>query len=233
MANFNIASHDFQETELREKMKTFDTSIQAIYGFGIPGDFIEFGTFAGITARMIAASMNYCENAFGYADTMHSIQPRALFLCDSFDGLPEIQSIVDLESPHVQAKVWRPGLLKGLSPTELREACAKYVPTERIVTVVGWFSDTLPLIQNDRRFALVHIDCDLYLPTSEILDWLFLDARVSDGGIILFDDWNCNRASQKYGQRKAWSEAIKKYKFNFEDCGDYALAGHKFRVWST
>ncbi|MGH8643560.1 MAG: TylF/MycF/NovP-related O-methyltransferase, partial [Gammaproteobacteria bacterium] len=56
--------------------------------------------------------------------------------------------------------------------------------------------------------ALVHIDCDLYQSTVEVLWSLYRMDVFQDGCVLMFDDWNCNKASLNYGERRAFREFI-------------------------
>ena len=85
-------------------------------------------------------------------------------------------------------------------------------------------------ISIDTKFAIIHIDCDLYESTMDVLDYLFENKHLLDGCMIFFDDWNCGNASPHLGERRAWSEITKKYNVNYSDCGEYSCAGHKFIV---
>jgi O-methyltransferase len=60
---------------------------------------------------------------------------------------------------------------------------------------------------------------------------LFERNQISEGAIILFDDWNCNHASNKFGERKAWySDLRTRFFIQFSDEGSYGVAGHKFII---
>ncbi len=78
---------------------------------------------------------------------------------------------------------------------------------ERIFVYRGFFADTLrnPL---PLRAALVHIDCDLYQSTRDVLTRLFETDVLQDGCVLLFDDYNCFRASPDYGERRAFREFL-------------------------
>ena len=77
---------------------------------------------------------------------------------------------------------------------------------------------------------MLHVDCDLYQSTIDALDYLFSRKMISQGAIILFDDWYCNRSSNSHGERKAWQELVLKYKISSEDLGCYAWGGNKFII---
>ena len=57
----------------------------------------------------------------------------------------------------------------------------------------GWFKDTLPQYLNDdggkcKDIALLHIDCDLYSSTTDVLN--FLNNNIVAGTFIVFDEWH-------------------------------------------
>jgi hypothetical protein len=80
---------------------------------------------------------------------------------------------------------------------------------------------------------MVHLDCDLYSSTVEVLDHLFTRGHVAEGAVLFFDDWNCNRSSPQFGQRRAWRETCEKHRVEYSDGGDYAVLGHKFLVHAS
>jgi len=77
---------------------------------------------------------------------------------------------------------------------------------------------------------MLHIDCDLYQSTMDVLQHVFRSRMVAEGAIILFDDWNCDRACPSRGERKAWSEICSQYLVQASDLGSYGWAGQKFIV---
>jgi hypothetical protein len=81
-----------------------------------------------------------------------------------------------------------------------------------------------------QKFSLVHVDCDIYESTIDVLDYLFANNHISDGGAIFFDDWNCGAASPDLGERRAWNEMVVKYRIRFTDCGNYSAYGNKFII---
>jgi Macrocin-O-methyltransferase (TylF) len=139
---------------------------------------------------------------------------------------------VDRENVHVKTGVWGAGVYKGLDPVQLRHVCQKYLPADAVKTHAGWFSESLPKLDPGTKFALIHIDCDLYQSALEVLDFVFKNSTLSDGALVLFDDWNCCRASKDFGERKAWREACDRYQVVAEDAGGYGWAGHRFIVHS-
>ena len=52
------------------------------------------------------------------------------------------------------------------------------------------------------------MDCDLYQSAKEVL-WRLHEMDVfQDGCVLMFDDWNCNKASPNYGERRAFEEFL-------------------------
>lgn len=191
------------------------------YSCAVDGDIAEFGTMSGYTAFHLAQAMNIYEARKGH----WIAEKKRLYLFDSFQGLPEAHGI-DLESPHVQSGVWGENTCVGYSANELRALCQKHI--DRVTVIQGWFKDTVKTFRN--YLSVVHIDSDLYQSAIDVLDPLFAKRLITDGCMILFDDWNCNRASPEFGERRAWAEIVKKYNVEYSDAGAYGFMSHKFIV---
>jgi hypothetical protein len=77
------------------------------------------------------------------------------------------------------------------------------------VTVVEGFFDTSldrsqqPAMGLDAA-AIVWIDCDLYVSTVPVLDYI-TDLLV-DGSVVVFDDWYCYHARPDRGEQRACTE---------------------------
>jgi len=80
------------------------------------------------------------------------------------------------------------------------------------------------------RFALIHVDCDLYQSTLDVLVHVFSRGMVSEGAALFFDDWNCNRASRVLGEQRAWAEVVERFRIEYSDSGEYGITGRKFLV---
>lgn len=93
-----------------------------------------------------------------------------------------------------------------------------------------WFKDTVPTLDRSQKFSLIHIDGDLYESAIDVLDTLFQREQISNGAMILFDDWNCNSAEPTLGERRAFTEICEKYDIHFSDAGSYGVACHKFII---
>jgi hypothetical protein len=204
--------------------------VDYVYGSDVKGDIAEFGTMTGATAAAMAQELGLAYLTYPANDPRGNV--KRLHLFDSFRGLPVSSSRVDTEAPHVQAGTWSAGTCKGITKEDLLKKCARFIPTENVLIHDGWFKDTLPKLPANTTFALLHIDCDLYQSTIEVLDFCFSRGMVQEGAAVFFDDWNSNRASPEYGERKAWAEAVERYSIKSSDSGEYGHLGRKFLVHS-
>lgn len=218
------------EAHAREVTYALTLGVAAVYGVEVEGDVAEFGTMTGVSAVALAEAMAACDRHLGYALDAAGLPPKALHLFDSFEGLPEVVTEVDAGAPHVRSGVWAPGTCVGLSRAQLEERAGAVFDPERIRTFEGWFKDTLVTIPDGTTYSLVHIDSDLYESARDVLDYLFGHGMISEGALIFFDDWNCNRGSPQFGERRAWEECVAKYAVRYSDEGGYGLFSHKFIV---
>jgi glycerol-3-phosphate cytidylyltransferase-like family protein len=200
-----------------ERSQALARSVWTIASSGVAGDIVEFGTMSGLTAKALARSISVLEAIIQYDRTLH--------LFDSFEGLPEATSEVDKRQPFVQSGAWAKGALKGLSKEALTAICAREYRADRIQTYAGWFSATVQHLPKDTRFALLHVDCDLYQSTMDALEPCLSKGWISEGAILHFDDWNTGRSSNELGERRAWRELVERHKIDFTIGGYYAEAG--------
>ena len=193
------------------------------YGSVVPGDIAEFGTMTGHTALAIAEAMLAVERQY-------CLPAKRFHLHDSFERLPEPVLASDTASPHVQLEHWAAGGCKVLSKSELNNLLLAILPAERFELVEGWYSETVSLTPADRLFGFVHVDCDLYQSTVDCLFPLFERGQVSTGAVLCFDDWVCNKASDAFGERRAFIELTEKFGIRSEQWGSYTWSGARFIV---
>ena len=193
------------------------------YGSAVAGDLVEFGTMTGNTARAIAEAMLAVERQYGLA-------PKRFHLYDSFEGLPEPVAIPDTASPHVQLGHWAAGGCKVLGKAELNDLMLKILPKEQFELKEGWYSETVPLIPQDQVFGFIHIDCDLYQSTIDCLRPLFARGQIAPGAVLCFDDWMCNKASDRFGERRAYIELCEEFRIQAESWGFYTWSGGRFLI---
>jgi len=204
-------------------------SIEYVMAAGVLGDVAEFGCYMGNTAQMLACALHNCGIKYQSIETALK-RERSLWLFDSFEGFPTTNHAVDFASPHIKDGLWYAGQPAGGNPDEVHRLCSRFLPAEHVHVIKGWYKDTLSQIPKNRRFALLHIDCDYYESAFQVLDHLFTHAMVSDGCTILFDDWYCNRGSPMYGEQAAWRDACVKHKIWFSEVGAYGVVGQRVIV---
>lgn len=128
----------------------------------VPGDTAECGVLAGAMSYLICKA--------------NEVSPhrRTHYLFDSFEGLSR---------PGEQdGAYWQAG---DLTVHETVVA-ANLSGCTNFSLMKGWIPSRFAEVA-DRKFALVHIDVDLHEPTRD--SFAFFYPRMSDGGIILVDDY--------------------------------------------
>lgn len=179
----------------------FRIMFEYLINTGPNGCILEFGTYCGFTARLFAKFIREFK-----------LQTN-LYLFDSFEGLPEIISDVDKFSYEViEKKVWTKGSMstdKGVDEL-IRKSLSKIIPESSIKIIKGFFEDTLDEHLPSEKAALVHIDCDLYSSARFVLEKLIERDLLQDGGLLVFDDFNSNRANPVMGERKALQDVFSK-----------------------
>ena len=222
---------DYGAVRYRLILEALTLGVQYVYNNAVEGDIAEFGTGSGFSSFIIARAMAAYHELLAVHLQRHGMsEGKTLHLFDSFRGLPKPEDPIDLGSPYVQAGRWQEGTFAGLTEDEVGALCASAYDRKRILVYAGWFKDSLKTLSPKTRFAMVHLDCDLHSSTFEVLDFLFSRRLLAEGAALFFDDWNCNRSSPRFGQRRAWSDVTRKRRVEFSDCGDYAVLGHKFIV---
>jgi len=195
--------HPARERSLRELQRTVDyieSNMSDAVGFEtqrelldyalsqttIPGDYFEFGVFTGGTLRYIAKRLR----RMGRADAViHGF--------DSFEGLPEAWGGFNLcQSAFSQ---------RGKVPRVPRN----------VVLHKGWFSDTIPKWRTSvaNRIAFIHIDCDIYSSTVDVLDGLY--DHMQDGTVIVFDEY-FNYPNWRRHEFKAWHEFVERHGLTYD-----------------
>ena len=155
-----------------QRLEQLERYAETIFHDGIPGDFLEAGVCRGGASIFLRALQV----------SFHQEQ-RRIWLADSFEGLPkstaEPDLCVDLSSVTEL----------NVSLEEVRENFAAFgLLDEQVLALKGWFQHTLPGAPV-QQIALLRLDGDLYSSTMETLQALY--DRVSPGGYVVVDDYNC------------------------------------------
>jgi hypothetical protein len=180
----------------------FERVIDYLRSVQCRGPVVEFGTCTGFTARTICDLMNSRDFE------------EHLYMYDSFEGLPETTGTPDEQSYEVQTnKVWHSGAM-AVPPRyeeKIWEALVTVRPAEKLHIVKGFYDQTLDAGLPNEKCSLIHIDCDIYTSTKYVLEKLAEKDLYQDGCVIMFDDWNCNRANPNMGERRALREFLEKF----------------------
>lgn len=129
----------------------------------VPGDTAECGVFEGAGSWLICAA--------------NEGTGRIHHVFDSFEGL---------SAPGVDdGKYWSEG---GFATGEevVRRNLEPFL--DSAVFHKGWIPDRFQEVA-DRKFAFVHVDVDLRQPTLDSFEFFY--PRMSDGGVLLCDDYGC------------------------------------------
>jgi len=156
------------ERKFKDKNRYYSLwfQLQRIQKNNIPGDLAELGVYKGETAKLIH----------------HLIPDRNLYLFDSFSGLPKQVIREDCDG------TVRPQTVKfdNTTPDEV----LAYINGNKLITIKeGIFPETATGLE-ERTFAFVHVDADLYQSTLDALQFFY--PRLSPGGMILLHDYNHN-----------------------------------------
>ncbi len=133
----------------------------------VPGELAEVGVFIGVASRCIAKVL----------------PGRNLHLFDTFDGMPAQWAPVD--GTYFTSNTFK------LGDKTLSECQRVMNGFANVHYHVGTFPQTITPDLSAKRFAFVHLDCDLYKSITDGLEWFW--PRMSPGGIIQVHDlWGTN-----------------------------------------
>lgn len=195
----------------------------------VEGDYIEFGVYSG---GSFIEAFNTLKHAFGPhqkihgertkkdEDEMKRIWDKMRFIAfDSFQGLPQLDGI------DKEAHDFEKGKYSCSEEIFRKNIKNRGVSLNKVIVVPGLFNDTCTkdTIEkyNIKKVAIVHIDCDLYSSTKIALE--FIKPLITDGTIIIFDDWFCFRGNPNLGEQRAffeWKESMPDWIFS-----EYQKAG--------
>ncbi|MCP5182116.1 MAG: class I SAM-dependent methyltransferase [Pseudomonadales bacterium] len=164
---------------------------------GVPADRCAFLHAVGRIARERALDGDTAECGVRYGKSTFFLlsalaspdKPHHIF--DSFEGLSAIGA---RDRPAGETKRWQAGDI-AVGEDVTRGNLAAF---SNCVFHKGWIPERFPDVA-DRRFALVHIDVDLYQPTRDALEFFY--PRMVPGGMILCDDYgfaSCPGATQAF-----------------------------------
>jgi O-methyltransferase len=170
-------------------------AMQSVVNNRVPGDFVETGVWRGGGTIYMRAFLD----AYGEPE-------RNVWVCDSFEGLPKPKD----EYEHDRgSRLWESEYL-AISVDQVKKNFDFYgLLDDRVRFLKGFFSDTMPTAPID-RIAVLRLDGDMYESTIVVLDNLY--SRLSDGGVVIVDDYGmlpeCNRAIEDFRAKNKITEPL-------------------------
>ena len=124
---------------------------------------------------------------------------RAVWLFDSFEGLPE-PSTEDVLGATKHASKIRQGYLT-CSEDDPRKIIQELDLRSNVSVIKGWFQDTVLMYKKQiRQIAILRLDADTYLSTKYCLEQLY--DLVNPNGFVIIDDYKnwvgCRRALYEF-----------------------------------
>lgn len=175
------------------RLDHLEQCVRAVIEQDIPGDLVETGVWRGGASILMRGVLK----AYGETE-------RRVWVCDSFQGIPDPRHEADIESQVVN----HADLIVSRSQVEANFARYRLLD-EQVRFLEGWFSDTLPDAPID-QIALLRLDGDQYVSTMDALNALY--PRVSPGGFVVVDDYGnveaCRIAVAEYRDAHRITEPI-------------------------
>jgi hypothetical protein len=181
----------------------------------VEGDYLEFGVYSGGSFKY---AYNVIEKVFQPSQKPNGPERSAedkqeilklwekmrFFAFDSFKGLPELDGI------DKQSRDFVKGKYSCKEEVFLENLALAGVSLNKVVPIVGLFEETCRE-ETIRKYgmkkaAIIHVDCDLYASAKLALE--FVKPLLTDGTVIIFDDWYCFRGNPNLGEQRAFHEWI-------------------------
>jgi len=158
----------------------------------VEGDILELGVeFAGFSVVI--------------ADFLKRIgSKKHLYGCDTFEGFP----YDDLQGGEL-AQQNKMGTSMGLDYESAIKKIRDFNSENKVTLLKGMFEETLYQKLGDKKFSVVFMDCNLYQSTKFALEFSY--PRVSQGGVIAFDEYEEGKDKPYFGETIATNEFCDKY----------------------
>lgn len=184
----------------------------AIKSWKIEGEFFEFGVFEGRTTLEANRMANKVKREILY------------FAFDSFEGLPESEE---------NGNKFHQGQYSCSEEKYLNKIQSGGIKKDKIRTFKGFYDVTLnnnlQAELTKYKAAVVWIDCDLYISTVPVLN--FILPFLQNGTIICFDDWFSFGGNPLKGELRATEEwLLKNDNIKLLHYKDFGVSGRSFIV---
>jgi O-methyltransferase len=112
--------------------------------------------------------------------------PFEFFGLDTFSGLPALSEQDKLHAPP-KARYRNQPMFTDTSFEKVQREFDQEGFNNSVFLKQGLFSNSLPTLE-DRKYHWLNIDCDLFEPHQECLEYFYL--KVVKGGVVFFDDYH-------------------------------------------
>lgn len=166
-----------------DRMYALYKAVRYVVEAGIPGDFVECGTWMGGSVMVMALTLGQC-----------GVEDRIIRAYDTFEGMPPPEAVdVDLWGATAAdvlagADASDPGSFwcrAGIDAVRSNLNQIGY-PAGNLRLFKGLVEETIPAQAPD-RIALLRLDTDWYSSTRHELEQLY--PRLSPGGVLIVDDY--------------------------------------------
>lgn len=176
-----------------ERLDNIRFCIESALTDDISGDFVECGVWRGGACIFAKAVLN-----------AHGSHKR-VWLADSFQGMPKLQSAEDKIDPEYSEFEYF-----AVSADQVRDHFRRFdLLDDNVHFIEGWFVDSLPRAPV-KQISVLRLDGDHYSSTMDALNSLY--DRVSQGGYIIIDDYNalagCQTAVKEFRSKHGIAEEI-------------------------
>ncbi|MCB0317360.1 MAG: class I SAM-dependent methyltransferase [Bdellovibrionales bacterium] len=176
----------------------------------VEGDFIECGVAGGGSTALLATVIK-----------RYSKIPRAIFACDSYEGMPQPTEHDKFYGKSAESTGWGTGTCAA--PEESVLAVSQALGVGELVKIVkGYFEQSLPRIKSEiSKIAFMHVDCDWYESTKTVLNELY--DHLATGSAVQLDDYGqwegVDKAVHEFESKKGIKFDIK----NIDNCSAWFL----------
>lgn len=185
--NYSISDEQFKFIHILEAINYL--RVAGDNGKIIPQTYFEFGCHSG---RTFCAAVN--------AGNFLKMDSFKVYAFDSFQGLPETSE----DDGYFQVGTFKTSASKFKQIVKSKTG----VVLQEDQLIEGYYEKTLneELLEKMPKLGVLHIDVDLYSSTVSVLN--FVKPLLSDGSIILFDDFYCFKPTVPFGENRALLEFI-------------------------
>jgi O-methyltransferase len=160
------------------------------------GDMIECGCYSGGSSAKLSI--------------LAKLLNRRLIVCDSFEGLPEVDQYYLRDQHCRRSDAWVTDWTSGRYAARqdfVQANIARYGETSVCRLVKGWFSNTLTFHNLPDRLSFAFVDVDLTNSARDCFTAIW--PRLSEGGIFVTHDTAYIKVLQEFYSPKLWRDEFK------------------------